>query len=68
MRKINNKLPTLVNLNEDPQLSEVLIYILREGMRSDAGRSSSNASNKSRHVFFSEATPRLAVRRTRMCS
>jgi hypothetical protein len=30
-RKINNRLPTLVNLNEDPQLSEVLIYIIREG-------------------------------------
>ncbi|XP_072017390.1 kinesin-like protein KIF14 [Amphiura filiformis] len=29
--KVNNKLPNLVNLNEDPQLSEVLIYLLREG-------------------------------------
>lgn len=32
--KINNKLPNLVNLNEDPQLSEMLIYMLEEGIHS----------------------------------
>jgi kinesin family protein 14 len=32
MRKIDNRRPNLVNLNEDPQLSEMLIYILKEGM------------------------------------
>lgn len=29
--KVDNKLPNLVNLNEDPQLSEVLVYVLRKG-------------------------------------
>ena len=29
--KVNNKVPNLVNLNEDPQLAEVLVYLLREG-------------------------------------
>ncbi|CAH1787951.1 unnamed protein product [Owenia fusiformis] len=29
--KIDNRLPSLVNLNEDPQLSEMLLYILKEG-------------------------------------
>ncbi|XP_078678150.1 kinesin-like protein KIF14 [Branchiostoma floridae x Branchiostoma belcheri] len=29
--KVDNKLPHLVNLNEDPQLAEVLLYILKEG-------------------------------------
>jgi len=28
---VNNKLPNLVNLNEDPQLSEILLYLLEEG-------------------------------------
>ena len=28
---VNNKLPNLVNLNEDPQLSEILLYVLKEG-------------------------------------
>ena len=29
--KIDNQLPNLVNLNEDPQLSEMLLYVIREG-------------------------------------
>ncbi|XP_069800065.1 kinesin-like protein KIF14 [Dendropsophus ebraccatus] len=29
--KVNNRLPSLVNLNEDPQLSEVLLYLIKEG-------------------------------------
>ena len=29
--KVDSSLPHLVNLNEDPQLSEVLLYVLREG-------------------------------------
>ena len=32
LRKVDNRLPNLVNLNEDPQLSEMLIYIIKEGM------------------------------------
>lgn len=29
--KVDNRLPNLVNLNEDPQLSEMLLYIIKEG-------------------------------------
>ncbi|XP_068599631.1 kinesin-like protein KIF14 [Brachionichthys hirsutus] len=29
--KVDNRLPNLVNLNEDPQLSEMLLYMIREG-------------------------------------
>lgn len=29
--KVDSTLPNLVNLNEDPQLSEVLLYVLRDG-------------------------------------
>ena len=28
---MDNRLPNLVNLNEDPQLSEMLLYIINEG-------------------------------------
>ena len=28
---VNNKLPNLVNLTEDPQLSETLLYVLKPG-------------------------------------
>lgn len=28
---INNRLPNLVNLTEDPQLSETLLYVLKPG-------------------------------------
>ena len=28
---MDNRLPNLVNLNEDPQLSEMLLYMLKEG-------------------------------------
>lgn len=31
--KVDNKLPNLVNLNEDPQLSEMLLYMLKEGKK-----------------------------------
>ena len=30
---MDNKLPNLVNLNEDPQLSEMLLYMLKEGKK-----------------------------------
>ena len=29
--QVNNRLPNLVNLSEDPQLSEMLLYILKNG-------------------------------------
>ena len=29
--KVDNRLPNLVNLNEDPQLSDLLLYILKDG-------------------------------------
>lgn len=28
---MDNRLPNLVNLTEDPQLSEVLLYVIKEG-------------------------------------
>lgn len=28
---MDNHLPNLVNLNEDPQLSEILLYMIKEG-------------------------------------
>lgn len=28
---MDNSLPNLVNLNEDPQLSEMLLYMIKEG-------------------------------------
>ncbi len=31
VRKVGNRMPNLVNLNEDPQLAEMLIYIIKEG-------------------------------------
>ena len=30
--KVDNRLPNLVNLNEDPQLSEMLLYNIKDGM------------------------------------
>jgi hypothetical protein len=29
---MDNHLPNLVNLNEDPQLSEMLLYMVKEGV------------------------------------
>ena len=40
--KVDNRLPNLVNLNDDPQLSEMLLYLLKEG--SHHGRFSSLCS------------------------
>ncbi|KAK7889810.1 hypothetical protein WMY93_025370 [Mugilogobius chulae] len=40
--KVDNSLPNLVNLNEDPQLSEMLLYMIQEG-QTTVGR------NKSTH-------------------
>lgn len=39
--KIDNRQPNLVNLNEDPQLSEMLVYIIKEG-DTTIGKKSSN--------------------------
>lgn len=36
--KVDNRLPNLVNLNEDPQLSEMLLYILKEGKGDETHR------------------------------
>ncbi|XP_035033401.2 kinesin-like protein KIF14 [Hippoglossus stenolepis] len=42
--KVDNRLPNLVNLNEDPQLSEMLLYMIKEGqttvgkLKSDSSR------------------------------
>lgn len=29
--QMDNRLPNLVNLSEDPQLSEILLYVIKEG-------------------------------------
>ncbi|KAL5013073.1 hypothetical protein ScPMuIL_011624 [Solemya velum] len=42
--KINNKLPNLVNLNEDPQLSEMLLYIIKDG-QTHIGRMSADSKH-----------------------
>ncbi|KFP69509.1 Kinesin-like KIF14, partial [Acanthisitta chloris] len=40
--KMDNHLPNLVNLNEDPQLSEVLLYMIKEG-ETTVGRCTPNS-------------------------
>ncbi|XP_059197955.1 kinesin-like protein KIF14 [Centropristis striata] len=42
--KVDNRLPNLVNLNEDPQLSEMLLYMIKEG-RTTVGK----LQSESRH-------------------
>ncbi|XP_066480650.1 kinesin-like protein KIF14 [Tiliqua scincoides] len=40
--KVDNSLPNLVNLNEDPQLSEMLLYMIKEG-ETTVGKSKPNS-------------------------
>ncbi|NXL89022.1 KIF14 protein, partial [Alectura lathami] len=42
--KMDNRLPNLVNLNEDPQLSEVLLYMIKEG-ETTVGRHTPNSKH-----------------------
>ncbi|KAI3368680.1 hypothetical protein L3Q82_025675 [Scortum barcoo] len=42
--KVDNRLPNLVNLNEDPQLSEMLLYMIKEG-RTTVGKLKSESSH-----------------------
>lgn len=42
--KVDNRLPNLVNLNEDPQLSEMLLYMIKEG-RTTVGKLKSDFSH-----------------------
>ncbi|NWV20220.1 KIF14 protein, partial [Origma solitaria] len=42
--KMDNRLPNLVNLNEDPQLSEVLLYMIKEG-ETTVGRCTPNSKH-----------------------
>lgn len=42
--QVDNTLPNLVNLNEDPQLSEVLLYVLKDG-ETHIGRTNQSAPN-----------------------
>ncbi|NWW81906.1 KIF14 protein, partial [Climacteris rufus] len=42
--KMDNNLPNLVNLNEDPQLSEVLLYMIKEG-ETTVGRCTPNSKH-----------------------
>ncbi|XP_040897242.1 kinesin-like protein KIF14 isoform X2 [Toxotes jaculatrix] len=41
--KVDNRLPNLVNLNEDPQLSEMLLYMIKEG-QTTVGKLKSDSS------------------------
>nr|KAG5712584.1 hypothetical protein BaRGS_011558 [Batillaria attramentaria] len=41
---VDNQLPNLVNLNEDPQLSELLLYVIKTG-QTKVGRKRSTASH-----------------------
>lgn len=43
--KVDNKLPNLVNLNEDPQLSEMLLYVIKEG-QTRVGRMCANSKHE----------------------
>ncbi|XP_075040273.1 kinesin-like protein KIF14 [Mixophyes fleayi] len=42
--KMDNRLPNLVNLNEDPQLSEMLLYMIKEG-KTTVGKYRADASH-----------------------
>lgn len=42
--KVDNRLPNLVNLNEDPQLSEMLLYMIKEG-QTTVGKHKSDSSH-----------------------
>ncbi|MEE6519276.1 hypothetical protein FKM82_030938, partial [Ascaphus truei] len=42
--KMDNRLPNLVNLNEDPQLSEMLLYMIKEG-QTTVGMSSAGSGH-----------------------
>ncbi|XP_069497331.1 kinesin-like protein KIF14 [Ambystoma mexicanum] len=42
--KMDNRLPNLVNLNEDPQLSEMLLYMIKEG-QTTVGKLNSSSSH-----------------------
>ncbi|XP_066547887.1 kinesin-like protein KIF14 [Amia ocellicauda] len=42
--KVDNRLPNLVNLNEDPQLSEMLLYMIKEG-KSKVGKQKSGSTH-----------------------
>lgn len=46
---LNNKLPNLVNLTEDPQLSETLLYVLKPGRTTVGNAGSSGAIQQQSH-------------------
>ena len=46
---MNNWLPNLVNLTDDPQLSEMLLYVLKEGVTT-VGRQGGGASSQSHDI------------------
>ncbi|XP_043914068.1 kinesin-like protein KIF14 [Protopterus annectens] len=43
--KVENHLPNLVNLNEDPQLSETLLYLIKEGL-TKVGKLQANSTHE----------------------
>lgn len=56
---VNNKLPNLVNLTEDPQLSETLLYVLKPGITSVGNASGSHDTQEKSHDI--ELTGALVV-------
>ena len=56
---LNNKLPNLVNLTEDPQLSETLLYVLKPGHTTVGNMGDSGGSGSSHDI---ELTGALVVK------
>lgn len=57
---LNNKLPYLVNLTEDPQLSETLLYVLKPG-NTTVGNASSGSHDTEGKSHDIELTGALVV-------
>ena len=55
---VNNTLPNLVNLTEDPQLSETLLYVLQPG-RTSVGNAGARENGSQSHDI--ELTGALVV-------
>ena len=58
---LNNKLPNLVNLTEDPQLSETLLYVLKPG-RTTVGNMGARNEEGSGQSHDIELTGALVVK------
>ena len=68
VKSVNNSLPNLVNLNEDPQLSEILLYIIKDGTTtigsapdSDIHLTSVMVRNKHGILHFNATSQKLQI-------